>query len=419
MDDQTQQDQVAQPTAPADGESIEEKNKRLEKTAQLLLRRDLDLRKINDELEKEKIAISGEKNKLQVILSAIKDGIIAVDLKAQIASFNKAAEELTGYKADEVIGKNISLVLKVFDKSKEIEPKEYSPIADDGFEGVVYSKEELTIIGANNKEFSASLVAAQIEEARFIDLGCILTLHDTSQEKELEKMKLDFVSMAAHELRTPLTSIKSYLSVLMEENQEKFSDEQKMFLNTIQSSTEKILVLIESLLSVSGIEKGTFEIHPSLSDWIPIVEQVLLDFQSQAKQKDIELSFVKPQEQLPQINIDKIRLSEVLSNLLANAVSYTQNGGKIMIWIEKNENEVITHIKDTGKGIPQEAISHLFTKFFRVTSSLTQGAKGTGLGLYISKAIIDKHNGKIWAESEVRKGSTFSFSLPILTTQNL
>ena len=125
--------------------------------------------------------------------------------------------------------------------------------------------------------------------------------------------------------------------------------------------------------------------------------------------------FQPPAQVIPPVMADRLRITEVVTNLVANAINYTQPGGKINVTIERQGNEIITSVKDTGVGIPKEALPKLFTKFFRVTGKLTQGSKGTGLGLYISKAIVEMHKGRIWVDSEPGRGTTFSFSLPIVT----
>lgn len=232
---------------------------------------------------------------------------------------------------------------------------------------------------------------------------------------QLDEMKSNFVSIAAHELRTPLTSIKGYLSVYMNDYKDKLDDDQKSLLNHIGSATEELLALVENLLNVSRIERGAMNLNLAEVNWDELLKGVVDDFQERATQKRIQLKFIEAAN-LSLIKVDKVRVLEVVSNLISNAINYTNPGGMIQVWAEKGENEIITHVGDNGQGIPAEAIPNLFTKFYRVTQGLTQGstnAEGNGLGLYISKAIVDMHKGKIWVESEVGVGSRFSFSLPL------
>ena len=363
-------------------------------------------------LDSDRSVISGERNKLSVVLSGIKDAVIAIDLQKRVVTFNRAAEILTGFRFQDAVGKPISSLIKLFNKNEEVKEDEYCPLRTDGFEGILFSKENLRLVGKDNKTSFVEIVSGQIREGLSINLGCILTFHDITREEELEEMKLDFVSMAAHELRTPLTSVRGYLSVFIEENHDKLNDEQNMFLNRINISTKQLMALIENLLNVSKIERGVFSVNLSPVDWVLMVRETVGQFVDRAKDKNINLSLIEPEGEIPKIIADPLRINEVLSNLLSNAISYTQSGGTIEVSLQEKDGEVETHVKDSGEGIPESAMPHLFTKFFRAGGKLAQGSKGTGLGLYISKSIIEMHHGKIWVDSEVDKGSVFSFSVP-------
>lgn len=390
-----------------------------DKSAQLLLGRDLDLRKTNDELELQKEGISAEKNKLAIILSGISDAVIALDLHRNIVLFNKAAETLINLKEQEVVGKPIQQIIRLYLNNVEISLDDFCPENKIGFEGVVYSKPTVKLVSfkpnqaEEEKEIFVNLISGQIREGRRVNLGCILTLHDISAEKQLEKMKLDFVSMAAHELRTPLTAIKGYLSVFIKENTAKFTLEQNMFMTRINIATSQLTGLIENLLNVSKIERGVFDVNVEPINWIELAKTVFDQFGERAKEKHIEYIFLPPSQNLPKVKADKLRIAEVIANLLSNAISYTQEKGKITLWIETQKSQVITHITDNGEGIPKQAMPKLFSKFFRVSGNLEQGSKGTGLGLYIAKSIVQMHHGQIWVESELGRGTTFSFSLPL------
>jgi signal transduction histidine kinase len=277
------------------------------------------------------------------------------------------------------------------------------------------ARDNLKVAG-RGREAWVNLAAVQIAEGRSVDLGCLLTLHDVTAERQLEEMKLDFVSMAAHELRTPLTSIQGYLSVLMTQAARKLTPEERTFLSRVKISADQLVALVENLLSVSRIEQGALTVHLTPTDWLPLVTQTVADFAHRAREKKITLTLRRPPRSLPKVLVDPLRITEVLTNLLSNAMTYTQPGGRVQVSLEVQPGAVVTHVTDTGPGIPKEALPKLFTKFFRVAGKLEQGSKGTGLGLYISKAIVEMHRGRIWVESELGKGSTFSFALPVAST---
>lgn len=382
---------------------LEEYNKKLQSEQEI----------IEAQVEQRTLELKAERNKIAVTLASIVDGVIAVDLNHNIVIFNKAAEKLTGYKIEEVLGKPLSQIVKIYDNVTELALDTFCPLSKDNFEGVIYKKDGLKMLSSKNQQSYVNLIAGQIEEGRDINLGCILTLYDVSKEKQLDEMKLDFVSMAAHELRTPLTSMKGYLYIFLRDYKKLLDERQSTLLSRVNISTQRLSSLVENLLNVTRIERNSVTLSPQKLDWITNIDELISEVIDQAKDKKLELTFIKPKQTPLYLNVDKFRINEVLTNLIVNAINYTRMGGKIVIWTEIVGNEVVTHIQDTGEGIPKEALPHLFTKFFRVSGPLEQGSKGTGLGLYIAKSIIEIHKGKIWVNSELGKGSTFSFSLPL------
>lgn len=367
-------------------------------------------------LEKSREEILIEKNKLATVIYSIADGVIAIDSKYNIILFNKAAEALTGFTEVEVSGRPVGDILKVFKENQEITVNQYCPISAPNARGVLFEDKGLQIHGKDEKKWYVDLAVGTIHNEN-ASLGCILTLRDVTKEKELEAMKLDFVTMTAHELRTPLTAIKGYLAILKEPEKLK-EGEQEEYLNKLSKSTERLGGLVENVLNIARIEQGGLALNLESVKLPGLVQEMVSEIEGQAKEKQISVTFDKPTDLLPEVKADKLRISQVVLNLLSNAVHYTNSGGKIRVWIERSGDSLIAHVLDTGVGIPEHSIPHLFTKFYRVPStSLIQQDKGNGLGLYITKSIIDMHKGKVWVESEVGKGSTFSFSLPIFTSQ--
>lgn len=372
-----------------------------------------NLNRFISDLKKGQEVITSERNKLAVTISGITDAVIAVDLDQKIITFNPAAEKMTGFSSKQVLGKPVDKVIKLFDKKEELGVRTYCPLPKEGFEGVAFSKKGLKMAGAKKRESFVDLISGHIKEGIDINLGCILTLHDITKERELEEMKLDFVSMAAHELRTPLTSIRGYADVLINETGDKLDPESKEFLRRLSISAINLDNLIDNLLHVSRIEEGTFKVKMVPCDSVKIIREVMSNFEEQANSKDQTLEFIEPEEKVPPMMVDRFRIAQVLSNLLSNAVSYTKPGGKITILLRKKGKYLAVSVVDTGTGIPREALPKLFTKFFRVSGPLEEGSKGTGLGLFISKSIVEMHKGDIWAESELGKGSTFTFTVPV------
>lgn len=354
---------------------------------------------------------------LENALWEVTDPVILLNLKSEVKYINSAAQNFTGVKITDALGKKINQFVRFYDKNNEEIPTSKYADTKNSPDSKIFYGSEVKIISSINKQSFADLTVYRAQEGESIDVSCIILLHDKTKEKQLEAMKLDFVSMAAHELRTPLTTIKGYISVFINENQNKLTPEQLMFVTRINTSTQQLGGLVENLLSVARVERGAMTLHTQIVDWSKNVKEQSETFEHRADEKRIEFIYHEPKQKVPSVKVDIVRINEVLNNIISNAINYTEPQGKIEVWIDVNEDLVCTHVKDTGKGIPKEALPELFNKFFRVSGgSAEQASKGNGLGLYLSKAIIGLHQGKIWAESEgLGKGSTFSFCLPAVS----
>lgn len=352
--------------------------------------------------------VKAQSQNLNIILENIPEGVLAIDQNRKVSYLNQTAKRLTGL-SNEVIGQPVDSAIQFKDKENTLTFLHFCPIREN-YNGIIFKGSNLKIIG--KAQSSVNLATTQVQGSGMPPFF-IVTMQDISQEKSLEEMKFDFVSLAAHELRTPLTSIKGYLSVFLQENQGKLTPDQTELLNQATRATEQLNSLVENLLSVSRIERGALAVNLEPVDWVTFIKNSVDGFIPRAKEKEIHLEFTVPTQTIPQIKIDKLRISEVISNLLSNAIKYTEPRGQINVLVETQEGSVITHVKDTGHGISPDALNQLFNKFFRVSGPLEGGTKGTGLGLYITKSLVEMHHGKIWVESALDKGSTFSFSLPI------
>jgi PAS domain S-box-containing protein len=356
--------------------------------------------------------LTAERNKLTTVMQSIVDGVLALDSFGHVILVNPAALTILGLEEKDILYRKLDEVLTMYDGNQKISCGDLLPNKQLTKDAVIAQKKALKIIAPSDRQIFINLTSSAIKEGSEVGLGAIITMSDVSKEKELEEMKIDFVSMAAHELRTPLTAVRGYLSVLLEESGKKLPKEEKDFVDKAFIASSQLAALVENLLSVSRIERGAMKLQIEAVDWSSIVKDSVNNFEPLAKEKKIKLTF-ELQENLPKVAVDQFRISEVLSNLIANALAYTKAGGSVDVLVETKGNEVITHVKDTGQGIPESALPRLFTKFFRVSGVLEQGSKGTGLGLYISKAIVDMHKGRIWVESKDGVGSTFSFSVPV------
>jgi signal transduction histidine kinase len=234
--------------------------------------------------------------------------------------------------------------------------------------------------------------------------------------KELDKMKDEFVSIASHELRTPMTAIKGYLWMLTNgKHKIELDPQQQDYVERVKASAERLINLVNDMLDVSRIEGGRMEMNIVPGYIENVISGVIAEIMPKALEKKITLEFEKPKKQLPKVRIDENRIREVIINLIGNAIKFTETGGKITINAKPQGKMVEISVTDTGRGMAKTDIPKLFQKFGRLEHSfaLISETSGTGLGLYITKSLVDLHGGKIWVKSTLGKGSTFTFSLRV------
>ena len=231
--------------------------------------------------------------------------------------------------------------------------------------------------------------------------------------RQLDALKSQFVSVAAHQLRTPLAGIKWTIYALLEERTGKLTLKQKKFARDAYSSTLRLIELVNDLLDASRLEEGRFGFVMKQQDILPVIQGVYERFLQPAKEKGIAFSFKAPKEFLPRLTIDKEKIAIVLENLVDNAIKYTPPGGKVHMSIRQEADRIICEVADTGIGMPEDQVSKVFTKFFRGENAQLLQTRGTGLGLYVVKNIVEHHGGSVSFTTQENKGSTFSVALPI------
>jgi len=338
--------------------------------------------------------LTQEKKKLEAVITGIGEMVAATNESGKIELLNGAVYEILGIKGVDLLGQDFAAVFKSVDFNLE-GPETEVPIAQQGGEPLTFKVKTYPLMDEAGQR-----------------RGKIFVFRDITSEKELERMKIDFVSMAAHELRTPLTSLRGYISFLKDEVYEKLSAEQKVYLDRASISSDSLSSLVDNLLNISRIESGNLELSLKETDLVELFHPIIGQFRDKAAQKSLTLQF-KFEKKLDRVMVDNFRISEVLANLLDNAISYTKSGARITVTIKQKDGEVITTVADTGLGIASANLKHLFTKFYRVSGTLAEGSKGTGLGLFICKSIVEMHQGRIWVESQLGKGTKFFFALPI------
>src|SRR3989339_57656 len=277
----------------------------------------------------------------------------------------------------------------------------------------------------DNKDEIGQLTSALNELLVRLQTG---VAQDVTKHREIAQAKTDFVAIASHQLRTPLSIVKWYVDYVVSGDAGELNPEQTKYLREVYRSNERLIDLVNALLDVSRIDLGTFSIEPEPTDLIGRAESALKKFLPEIESKKINLE--KEYDSLPEINLDPRLTKIVFENILSNAVKYTPENGTIRVAIKKTEHQALIKISDTGCGIPRSEQPKIFTKLFRAENAKKMESAGTGLGLYISKAVIEKSGGKIWFQSpslelllnkpnpsrpidQENKGTTFFITIPL------
>ncbi len=344
--------------------------------------------------------ITEDQQRMEAMLHSINDGVIAVNNEARIILVNSAAESILDLppfpETDNRHVKDVihlpelaNIFLKSLNTGRELE------------EEVRLGPPERRIL-----EVETSLIETGPGER----IGIIAVIRDITALRELEQAKSDFVSTVSHELRTPLTSIKAYTATLRRQDVEFDESTRQEFLQVIEEETDRLTRLVSDILDVSRIESGRLELKKRDFDLSKLVRIIIGKLQSQFPKHEIIL--VSP-ESIDPVCADPDKIEQVFVNLVDNAAKYSPSGGEITLTLVAQPRRVECSVKDSGVGIPSDHLAHIFEKFHRVDNRATREIYGTGLGLYVSKSIVEAHGGMIWAESEIGKGSIFHFTLPL------
>ncbi len=352
-----------------------------------------------------------EKLRYEALLSSIGEGTIATDRNGRIIFMNKVAEELTGLRFKEAKGQLFVNSIQAQNEKGETIPLDDRPI----FLALLYRKnvtvQDYFYIRKDGRRFPIIITASPILlEGNLI--GAISIFRDITKEKEIDRAKSEFVSLASHQLRTPLSTIGWCAEMLLSGDAGKPTKKQKEYLSEIYSAKEKMADLVAALLNVSRLELGTFMIDPQSVDLQDIAKSIINELKPEILKKKIaiEEEYDKdvPVDFIADINLIRI----IFQNLISNAVKYTPEKGKVRIAIEKKNDTILIQVQDSGCGIPERQQEKIFTKLFRADNARSIATDGSGLGLYIVKSVLDNSGGRIWFSSKENEGSTFYVTLP-------
>ena len=402
-------DYLARLPETADGDEYDDLARAFNHMADVLAARQSALREQNDTL-------AAVNQRTESLLNATNDGIALLDRSGVFVLVNRRFAEILGSRPEALLHRTLPdahpHLLERLGEPDRLVSRMAALTADDLRDPIGVAEEIIELHAPEHRFMQVYTAPVQDDHGAHV-IGRIIALRDVTRERELDKMKTDFISVVSHELRTPLTSIKGYTDLLLSGAAGDTSELQREFLGIIQGSTTRLSNLINDILDISRIESGRIDIKHEPIDYRKIVADAMRLMHAHADEKQIVMDASLP-ETMPLVSGDADKVTQVVTNLISNALKYTPPGGWIKVLLEvTGDASVTTCVSDSGIGIGAEDQKRLFQKFFRADNTSTREAGGTGLGLVIAKSIIELLGGAIWVESEVGKGSKFFFTLPL------
>lgn len=358
--------------------------------------------------------LATERSRLATIIENSADGILIMDAERHVVVVNQALAAMVDMTEQEAVGRPCNEVLALDNVTgDDICHADSLDLLLDGSS----RRCEGDIIRPGGGRITVSVIYTPLfDESRNL-VNVIVNIHDITRFREEEEMKSTFTSIISHELKTPVALIKGYAQTLARPDATWDAETARQSLQIIEEEADRLEGLINNLLDVSRIQASGLRLEESDVDVQALVTKIVTAYRTQTDHHRIELDFP---EALPLIWADEERLRQVFTNLLSNAIKYSPEGGVIRVggWTNRTTDgagaaRVVIFVADQGIGIPQDELAHIFDRFYRVDSTLRRSTAGAGLGLFLSKAIVDAHGGQIWARSETGKGTTFFVALPV------
>ncbi|NAP01157.1 HAMP domain-containing protein, partial [Halomonas sp. MG34] len=353
---------------------------------------------LNSRLKHSYATIEEERRKLSSVLSNMSDGVIATDNAGAVTLMNDAAGRLIGHDPDDIIGELLIDVLQLEDKIVDI-----TELQESGSMIIDFSSEEEEFLVKAN----FSTVADDEEEIT----GFITVISDVTEQEKVEQERRDFVSNVSHELRTPLTTMRSYIEALTD-GAWKDKEIAPKFLDVAQNETDRMIRMVNDLLQLSKMDAKEYPLQKERTEFVSYFHHIIDRFEMNTPEH------ITLHRDLPRgkylVWLDKDKMTQVLDNIISNAIKYSPEGGTIQLKVENNRHHILVSIQDQGMGIAYDKLEKIFERFYRADKARTRKLGGTGLGLAIAKELVEVHHGKIWAKSVEGKGTTIFFTLPLM-----
>ena len=368
-----------------------------------------------NELASELSQIAG---KSEVVINAINDGVIALDGQGVVQLINPAAQQMLGWVKQDSIGLSYKSIIKMLDTKNQPVNSNEDPIELTRSKNQVTTVDNFSLETHSGKSFLAYISVSPVGQP---GSGVIVVFRDITAEKSDERQRAEFISTASHEMRTPVASIEGYLGLALNPATATIDEKARDFIMKAHTSAQHLGRLFQDLLDVSKADDHRLNSDPKVVDIVPFVQAIVEGLTPKATEKGLRILY-KPMPDgakdenrrlnpVYYVNVDNDHLREVTDNLIENAIKYTPKGD-VVVDVTGDNDKVVLSIADTGIGIPREDQTHLFQKFYRVDNSDTREIGGTGLGLYLCRRLAEAMGGRIWVESEYKKGSSFFVELP-------
>ena len=358
------------------------------------LERAIDMRRLDRQVEEQKLALERHAR----VLDHVGDGVFLVDEHGLVRLWNQAAEGMTGLRADDVVGRAASEVIPGWETITTIVPVERAAPAG-------ASRSETLPVELDGRELWLSFSAVQFSE------GVVYSFRDLTAERIVDALKDEFVATMSHEVRTPLAAIYGASMTLARKDLELEPDRRQSLLDVISNESERLARIVNEILLANHIDSGRLRLRTEAVHPLEVARAVADSARTYAPE-GVRVEISAPQD-LPTLPADPDRLSQVLANLVENAIKYSPDGGTVELCIEALADRVRFAVRDEGLGIPAGEHERIFTKFYRLDPNLTRGVGGTGLGLYICRELVRRMDGRIWVVSRPGGGSTFFLDLPV------
>lgn len=340
-------------------------------------------------------ALSQEKEQLSSILSSMADGVITFNRDGTILITNPPADRFLQYWYYELGG---------FNSDSEVIPPEVMELFQ---QAVDTEKEQIGEISFQGRHWV--ILVSPLYSNRFIR-GAVAVLRDMTEERQLDKMRKDFIANVSHELRTPISMLQGYSEAIVDDIAES-QEEKKEMAKVIYDESLRMGRLVNELLDLARMEAGHLQLTMEEINISSFINRIIHKFQGLAKDNEIQL-FAEIENGITSISFDPDRIEQVLTNLIDNAIRHTPKGGSVKLSVSSEDTGIMIRVKDSGSGIPEDDLPFVFERFYKADKARTRGRAGTGLGLAIAKNIIDSHRGHISVQSKLGQGTTFSFLLP-------